>query len=221
MKNISIRELLVLVVTLTMVHALAASASIGVVTVGGDLRVDGSAVSGNATLFDGTSIETMAATGELSVGSTRVLMAGQSRGKVFQSRVQLERGKVQWEGGNGFRADAGVVQVSGRGVDSKVLVNRTADAVEVASLSGVVDVLDTGGKVLLSLNAGTAYSFAPDPQGASAGTNSNPTDPNNGGLNKKGGLTLGKKLLIGSVVVTSIAVPVTVLATRKSNTASR
>ena len=75
--------------------ALAAPA-IGIVTASGHFSVEGSQVWGNATLFDGTTIETSSASSELALRSgVKVQLGAGSRARIWQNRLILEKGAAQ------------------------------------------------------------------------------------------------------------------------------
>ena len=77
------------------VAALAAPA-IGIVTASGHFSVEGSQVWGNATLFDGTTIETSSASSELSLrNGVKVQLGAESRARIWQNRLDLEKGIAQ------------------------------------------------------------------------------------------------------------------------------
>ena len=210
MKKLTVRNLLVVIVSLAMAHAMAASASIGIATAKGSFRVDDSYVAGNTTLFDGASVETGAATGELNLSKAKVSMASETRGRVFQDRLVLDRGKVQW-GGSEFRTLAGEYQVVGAANNSKAIVVRVAGAVQVASLSGTVNVMSTSGEMVMAVAAGSAYEFTPEPQGASPGTKKDPTAPVKHTVKT---LSVGAKVGIGLAVAAGVGIPVGVAASR-------
>ena len=75
--------------------ALAAPA-IGIVTASGHFNVEGSQVWGNATLFDGTMVETSSASSELDLrNGVKVQLAAGSRARIWQNRLVLEKGTAQ------------------------------------------------------------------------------------------------------------------------------
>ncbi len=75
--------------------ALAAPA-IGIVTASGHFSVEGSQVWGNATLFDGATIETSAASSELALrNGVKVQLGAGSRARIWQNRLVLEKGAAQ------------------------------------------------------------------------------------------------------------------------------
>ena len=77
------------------VAALAAPA-IGIVTASGHFNVEGSQVWGNATLFDGTTVETTAASSELALrNGVKIQLGADSRARIWENRLLLERGVAQ------------------------------------------------------------------------------------------------------------------------------
>ena len=223
MKKITVRNLLAVFVSLAMVQALAASASIGIATAKGSFRVDDSYVAGNATLFDGAAVETGPDTGVLNLSKTKVVMATETRGRVFQDHLVLDRGKVQWSGST-FRTVAGDFQIVGVDTSSKALVERRGETVQVASLSGTVNVLSTSGESLMSVAAGTAFDFTPEPQGASPGEKKDPdgSAKNNKNTKKKAAgmavaMSVGTKVAIVAVAVGAGGATAGVLAIRSDS----
>jgi len=195
MKKTTVRNLLVIFTSFAMVHTLASSASIGIATAKGSFRVDNSYVFGNATLFEGTDVETGVSAGELDLSQAKVLMATDTRGRVYQDRLILDRGMVQWNGGK-YRTLAGEVVVVGVDSSSKAFVARRGDVVEVASLSGTVNVLSADGEPLIAVASGMAYDFSPEPQGATPGKKNDPP-----ASAKSTKLSTKTKLLITTAVV--------------------
>src|SRR5512146_1125178 len=75
--------------------ALAAPA-IGIVTASGHFSVEGSQVWGNATLFEGATVETAAASSELALrNGVKVQLGAGSRARIWQNRLILEKGAAQ------------------------------------------------------------------------------------------------------------------------------
>ncbi|HEY3741047.1 MAG TPA: hypothetical protein VGL53_14445 [Bryobacteraceae bacterium] len=169
MKKVMVGNVLVIFVSLAMVQALASPPSIGIATAKGSFRVDDSYVAGNATLFEGAAVETGVNSGELNLSKTRVTIGADTRSRVFVDRLILDRGKVQWAG-TGFRALVGELQVVGADGTSKALVSRNGETIQVASISGTVNVLSSNGEMVMAVAAGNAYAFEADPQGASPGS---------------------------------------------------
>ena len=75
--------------------ALAAPA-IGIATASGHFSVEGSQVWGNATLFDGTVVETGSASSELALrNGVKVQLGAASRARIWQNQIVLEKGAAQ------------------------------------------------------------------------------------------------------------------------------
>jgi hypothetical protein len=73
-----------------------AAPAIGIVTASGHFSVEGSQVWGNATLFDGATIETGAASSELALRSgVKVQLGAESRAQIWYNRLVLEKGAAQ------------------------------------------------------------------------------------------------------------------------------
>jgi hypothetical protein len=73
-----------------------AAPAIGIVTASGHFNVEGSQVWGNATLFEGATIETGAASSELALrNGVKVQLGAESRARVWQNRMVLEKGAAQ------------------------------------------------------------------------------------------------------------------------------
>jgi hypothetical protein len=86
------------------VAALAAPA-IGIVTASGHFSVEGSQVWGNATLFDGATVETGSASSELDLrNGVKVQLGAGSRARIWQNRMDLEKGVAQLAAPSSFDA---------------------------------------------------------------------------------------------------------------------
>ena len=73
-----------------------AAPAIGLVTASGHFSVEGSEVWGNATLFDGATIETSSASSELVLrNGVKLQLGADSRAQIWQNRVVLDRGAAQ------------------------------------------------------------------------------------------------------------------------------
>lgn len=219
MKKVLVGNVLVTFVSLAMVQAMASPPSIGIATAKGSFRVDDSYVAGNATLFEGAAVETGLNSGELNLSKTRVTIGADTRSRVFVDRLILDRGKVQWAG-SGFRALVGELQVVGADGTSKALVSRNGETVEVASISGTVNVLSSNGDMVMAVAAGNAYAFEADPQGASPGDKPDPNAPKKVVVKRSRAAKIAIKAAKqweNVITLTAVAVPtatVAVVATR-------
>jgi hypothetical protein len=153
-----------LVCAILSASAFAANPAIGIVTASGHFTLQGSEVWGNATLFEGASVETALASSELALrNGVKVQLAAGSRARVFADRVTLDRGTGQVAAGMPFEIDAAAFRVQGAGV--RVVIGKT---IEVAALSGVAKVSGKGDRLLAAIPTGRRMSFAP--QDAQTGT---------------------------------------------------
>lgn len=142
--------------------AFAGTNVIGTVNARGDLRVDGYAVKGNATLFDGTVVQTGEASAAIRLKSgSQVTLATNSKGTLYSDRLVLQKGSTELEPSHAMVLQANGVNVTPVSANAKgtVTVNED-DKVEVASLTGSFRVTNDEGHVLANVESGKAYSFA-------------------------------------------------------------
>ena len=90
-----LKKLQAVIVLLCMIsYAEAGTVSIGTASVRGDMRVDSYTVNGNATLFDGSVVETGQATADLRLNKgTEITLATSSRGTLYSNRLVLQQGE--------------------------------------------------------------------------------------------------------------------------------
>lgn len=147
---------------------LAASPAIGIATAGGSFRVDRTTVTGNATLFDGTLVET-GQTGSLLRldNGVRMQLGTASRGQVYRERLLLEKGEGRIENLDGYNIETGSfrIQPASAGAGARVSLQE-GDRVQVAALAGSLRILRANGALLASLEPGKTLDF--DPQAAGA-----------------------------------------------------
>jgi hypothetical protein len=148
--------------------AFAAVPVIGTVTAKGSFRLDNATVSGNATLFEGATVETKTAGSrmELSTGA-RVSLGTESKAKFFLDRMILERGEGQMEKASTFRFEArGLTFQPETGTASARFSLGSGARVELAVLSGSFRVLNSKG--VLVANALPGHSLELEPQAPDA-----------------------------------------------------
>jgi hypothetical protein len=143
-------------------YAAAGTPSIGSASAQGQMRVDGYSVEGNATLFDGSIVETDNAAAALRLDrNVRITMASGSRGTLYRDRLVLERGKSEATLPAHFEIDADSLHVTSALPGSRAVVTvNSSDLIEVASLSGDLQVTNAGGLVLARVAPGHSLSFA-------------------------------------------------------------
>jgi hypothetical protein len=136
---------------------------IGTVTAKGSFRVDNSTVAGNATLFEGTMIETKIAGSrmELSLGA-RVSLGADSKAKFYSDHMVLEKGQGRLEKAEHFRFEArGLTIQPETGVSSANVSLTGGGRVELAALAGSFRVLNSRGVLVANLASGHALELEP------------------------------------------------------------
>jgi hypothetical protein len=155
------RQALAFCILCSLVPAGAIGATIGVAVADGSFSIDGHPVVGNATLFDGSRVETGAAVPELRLnGGARTRLLANSRGQVYQNRLVLEKGMGEIEGGSAYRLEAQGLRLvaAGRGSTGRLLVSGSR-TVQAAALSGSVRVAKADGTLVALLQPGKALEF--------------------------------------------------------------
>jgi hypothetical protein len=165
------RALLALVLCGSVNLSFSAGPAIGLAAAEGSFQVEHSSVRGNATLFEGNLIETGVSSSRLHLENGVALrLAADSRARVYQSRLVLEKGTGQIESPN-YRIEAAGLHVS---PDSKGSVARVEmsgpNRVIVAAYKGSVSVTNSEGILVAGLETGRELAFEPQAGGASAAT---------------------------------------------------
>lgn len=140
----------------------AASPSIGMVVAPGSFQIDHARVSGDATLFEGTVVQTGHTAGDLQLNTgIRMRLASDSQGRVFRDHLVLERGAGQLNGG-GYRIEARTLRISAGEpyASAKVSISGTT-RVQVAALTGSLRVTNARGLLVANLLPGAALEFEP------------------------------------------------------------
>jgi len=136
---------------------------IGTVLAKGSFRLDNATVAGNATLFDGGTLETAAASSSVELSSgTRMTLGAGSRGRIFGDHVVLERGESRTDKAAGFHIEARGLRVIPETGSTSARVHLVgANTVEVATLTGSLRVLNSRGALVAELPQGAALAFEP------------------------------------------------------------
>ncbi len=149
----------------------AAGPAIGLAVVNGSFQLDHSNVWGNATLFDGNVIETNRTSSQLQLNNgVNMQLAAQSRARVYESRLVLEKGIGQLESAN-YRIEADHLQVMADepGATARVQV-AGPNRVIVAAREGSVRVSNSDGVLIARLDTGREMTFEPQAESAAAVT---------------------------------------------------
>jgi hypothetical protein len=126
------------------------------------MRVDSYMVKGNATLFDGSVVETGQATADLRMNKgTEITMSTSSRGTLYRDRLVLQRGESELAANSSFQLEANGLRVTPNEPNSRGVVSMKAKStVEVAALTGSFGVTNDQGVLLASVRPGQTISFA-------------------------------------------------------------
>lgn len=146
----------------TMTYAAASTISIGTVNARGDMRIDGNLVNGNATLFDGTVVETGTATADLRLAKgVEFTLSPNSRTTLHSNYLLLERGQTEISGAGSFKVEANGLTVSPLESHSRALISIKADnTTEVASLNGSFGISNGQGSLISTVRPGRSLLFA-------------------------------------------------------------
>jgi hypothetical protein len=143
-------------------YANAGTVSIGTASARGDMRVDNYAVKGNATLFDGSVIETGQASADLHLSKgVQITLSAASRGTVHSDHIVLEQGQSELASNGAFQVQAQGLRVVSAGPHSRGVVSmKPGNTVEVASMDGNLGVTNDQGIMLANILPGHSFSFA-------------------------------------------------------------
>jgi hypothetical protein len=134
--------------------------SIGVANSSGEFRVDGSAIQGNSTLFDGTVIETASARSVLRISGAQVTLLPDSRAKVYRDHAVIEKGAGIVAHAQHLRVEAASLRIAPSAGDAVVQVEKTGQGqVVVATEGGSAEVRTASGLLIASLNPHMALAF--------------------------------------------------------------
>lgn len=160
-------------------YTFAGSAVLGTASAHGNMTVDGYAVEGDATVFNGSVVETRDASVNLRVGhGVGITMSKSSRGTVYSDHFVLQRGESELTAPSSFKLEANGLRVAADKPNSVGIVRLTPqNAVEVAALAGSLQVRDSQGLLLSDVLPGRPLSFA-----MQAGSNSSPYSVSTVGL---------------------------------------
>ena len=160
---------LVALILVGSVTFLSASTAIGFAAANGTFQINAKETRGNATLFDGSVIETGRVPSQLQLDNgVQVRLATESRAKVYQGRVVLEKGAGQLASSSAYAIESRTLRVSSTEPNTVARVE-VADQgkVLVAALKGSVRVTNSSGIVVANLAGGLSMAF--DPQVGASG----------------------------------------------------
>jgi|HubBroStandDraft_1064217.scaffolds.fasta_scaffold00441_9 hypothetical protein len=167
MFNVARRASLGLLSLCVLSTSFAASPAIGLVVANGSFQLDHSSVRGTATLFEGNVIETNISSSQLQLNNgVSLRLAAETRARVYESRLVLEKGIGQLESPN-YRIEAASLQVAADQAGATARVQLTGpNRVVVAARDGGVRVSNGDGVLIAKLDSGHEMVFEPQESGA-------------------------------------------------------
>jgi hypothetical protein len=139
-----------------LVSVAASPSSIGFVVTTGQAQVDGAAVHGNSTLFQGNLVQAGSVTSDLmfSGGSNLLLQPG-SAVKVYREYAVLQHGMAVQRRTHGYTLIADGLKVTSLSPQGAVVVDlKDRSHLEVAAQGGAAEVRDPGGALVARLETG-------------------------------------------------------------------
>ncbi len=135
--------------------------AIGTVMSNGEFRLDHARVTSNATLFDGSLLETGDTPSRLRLtNGASVLLASDTRARVRRDRLELEAGGGEVAGR--YPIQARRLRIEPDSDAARLRVRLAGDnALQVAALAGSLRVFDSRGVHIANLPAGVALQFEP------------------------------------------------------------
>ncbi|MDQ2900553.1 MAG: hypothetical protein M3Y07_12260 [Acidobacteriota bacterium] len=148
----------------------AAAPPIGIAIASGTFTLDRQFVPGNATVFDGNTIETSRSPSQITLaGGTRLQLGESSRGVFHEDYLELEKGVGQLDMRHGYRIEALSLKIaSAQGSASARISIDREQVVRVAALSGTVRVANRDGVLVASLAAGKSLEFEVESEAGAA-----------------------------------------------------
>jgi hypothetical protein len=142
--------------------ATAAQPVVGLVTASGHSTLNHSQVWGNATVFDGSKIDTTDASSEATLNNgVRMQLGSASRANVSEKRLELWKGVGQASTPESFKIDAAAFAIRSSGNTGRVRVGLVDGKVDVTTIAGLANVINTAnGETVASIAAGQRRSFA-------------------------------------------------------------
>jgi hypothetical protein len=148
---------------------LSAASSIGFVKSTGEFRVDGAAVRGNGTVFEGNVVETAGARSVIQLADAEITLAPESRARIYRDRTVLEKGSGFVKDGARHVIEAATLRIVPSLRDSVVQIEITSPSyVTVATRGGPAEVRNSSGVLTASLLPGMALAFNPQAGAAAA-----------------------------------------------------
>ncbi|MGI8992546.1 MAG: hypothetical protein ACR2I2_23565 [Bryobacteraceae bacterium] len=148
----------------------AAAPPIGLAIANGTFTLDRQAVPGNATVFDGNTIETSGNPSRITLtDGTRLRLGASSRGVFHRDYLELENGIGQVETGRGYWIEALSLKIGpAKGSASARVSIDVGERVRVAAIGGIIQVATRDGVIVASLTPGKSLEFTNEAEAGAA-----------------------------------------------------
>ncbi len=218
MNKVTVQTLVAALLSANVAILPAATPVIGVAQSNGSIMIDNARTAGNATIFEGNTIETGKASSRLQYkDGSSVLMASDSRGKIYSDRLVLEKGSTQFSSPNHYQVEAQQIRVAGTETNASARVALSGPTVQVSSLSGTLRVTNAAGVLLANIGPGLAFNFTPQDAGAAPP----PADKDHPRRKMGAGAASGAVIVAGIVIVAAVGTTIGVLATQGESVPSQ
>jgi hypothetical protein len=146
--------------------AFAETPVIGMASAQSGVILDNARVSGDATVFDGSTVQTAAYSRIQLKSGTRLDLGAGSKAQIFAGRVAMESGATEVQSPSGYRIDARTLSIQPSGPSAIARVKLDSDnKVLVTALNAPVNVINREGLLVARVNPGLPLSFMPQAGG--------------------------------------------------------
>jgi hypothetical protein len=140
----------------------ANSLSIGLVRSSGEFRLDGLAVSGNGTVFEGTLVETASTRSFIQLSDAQMTLSPDSSARVYRDRIVLEKGSGSVKDGAHYVIEADTMRIVPSTQESVVQIEIASPSrLTVSAHGGAAEVSNSAGILTARLRPGMALAFNP------------------------------------------------------------
>ena len=145
---------------LAMGSAMAVTPAIGVASALGTFSVNDVKVEGNANIFEGSRLRTTGASSHIYLQSGSELTLGiDSAATFYKDHVLLQSGATKVDGMNHFAIHTAGYRIQSAEPASEAVVRLADGEVQIAAMTGAVNVFNSRGVMLSRISAGTASAF--------------------------------------------------------------
>lgn len=144
-----------------------AASSLGFITAKGTFQLDQSKIWNNATLFDGSAVETDKTRSEIHLrDGSQIQLAPASKARFFAEHAVVEKGSMRVQAAAVYRVEARGLQIAT--VDANTVAGvelRSPNTVTVSVASGELKIANPAGTLVADVTAGRSVTLTPEPGG--------------------------------------------------------